>query len=192
MNISAVLLAGGNSRRMGKDKASLLLEGEPLWQRQLRTIRQLDPAEIFLSARAKPDWLPPETRLVLDESPSRGAMSGIAAALKRAKTSHVLVLAIDMPFVTAVHLRALRQGINRGQGVVPFFNGRAEPLAALYPVETQLDFAVALRNREFSLQPLIRRLVADGRLRMLELSQAEATYYRSLNTPADLIANGAL
>ena len=45
MNISAVLLAGGESRRMGQDKATLLFRGKPLWQIQLELLRKLEPAE---------------------------------------------------------------------------------------------------------------------------------------------------
>ena len=52
MKISAVLLAGGESRRMGKDKATLSFQGKPLWQIQLELLRQLMPQEIFVSARS--------------------------------------------------------------------------------------------------------------------------------------------
>ena len=54
MTFSAVLLAGGESRRMGTDKATFLFRGKPLWQAQLETLRKLRPAEIFLSARTDP------------------------------------------------------------------------------------------------------------------------------------------
>src|SRR4029077_13783233 len=58
MTFSAVLLAGGESRRMGTDKATFLFRGKPLWQVQLETLRKLRPAEIFLSARTDPSWRP--------------------------------------------------------------------------------------------------------------------------------------
>jgi len=46
MNISAALLAGGESHRMGRDKATLLFYGKPLWQIQLDLLQKLEPAEI--------------------------------------------------------------------------------------------------------------------------------------------------
>src|SRR5262249_34047040 len=113
MNISAALLAGGESRRMGKDKAILLFRGKPLWQVQLELLRKLRPTEILVSARTVPVWRPANVRFVADDSPSRGPMSGLAASLARARTKHLLALAIDMPFVTEKYLKFLCRRGNR-------------------------------------------------------------------------------
>ena len=77
MNISAVLLAGGESRRMGKDKATLLFRGEPLWRIQLDLLRKLAPVEILISGRNDPAWRPADVYFVADAPPSRGPLSGI-------------------------------------------------------------------------------------------------------------------
>lgn len=98
--LTAVLLAGGESQRMGRDKATLILDGEPLWSRQLRILRELQPEKMLISARARPAWCPPEIETVLDAPPSRGPLSGLAAALKRIETTHLLALAIDVPQMT--------------------------------------------------------------------------------------------
>ena len=81
MDLSAVLLAGGESRRMGTDKATILFRGKPLWQIQLETLRNLRPAEIFLSVRMDPLWRPRDVQFIADVPPSRGPLSGIAASL---------------------------------------------------------------------------------------------------------------
>src|SRR6266849_6240188 len=107
MKISAVLLAGGESHRMGKDKATLLFRGKPLWQIQLDLLRKLEPAEIFISARTDPPWRPRDVQFVADDPPSRGPLSGLTGSLARIRTSHLLVLAIDMPFMSEIHLRSL-------------------------------------------------------------------------------------
>src|SRR5438874_2033835 len=72
MKISAVLLAGGKSRRMGQDKATLIIAGKPLWQIQLDLLRKLQPQEMFVSARMDPRWRPNDVEFVADEQPSRG------------------------------------------------------------------------------------------------------------------------
>src|SRR5450631_272010 len=101
MTLTAVLLAGGESRRMGRDKAAITFRGEPLWQRQLEVLRALLPEKIFVSVRQEPSWLSLETELLLDEPPSRGPLSGLTRALASTQTSHLVVLAVDMPFMTS-------------------------------------------------------------------------------------------
>jgi molybdopterin-guanine dinucleotide biosynthesis protein A len=185
MNISAVLFAGGESRRMGKDKATVLFRGKPLWQIQLDLLRALQPAEIFVSARTEPAWKPRDIRFVGDDPPSRGPLSGLAASLARIGTDHLLVLAIDMPFMTEAHLRLLRQGIKPGCGVIPMIGDRAEPLSAIYPAECRGDMEAATAGSDFSLQTLIKRLVRVGRLSVFRVGDQDAKLYRNLNEPTD-------
>ena len=119
MNISAVLLAGGESRRMGEDKATLLFRGKPLWQIHLELLRKLDPAEIFVSARTDPAWRPDDVQFVADDSPSRGPLSGLAASLNLMRGTHLLALAIDMPFMSESYVRSLCLEIEPRRGVLP-------------------------------------------------------------------------
>src|SRR5580704_3387360 len=104
MQPSALLLAGGRSRRMGVDKATVLISGEPLWRRQLRVLSKLRPGAVGISARTVPLWCPAEIEVVTDKPPSCGPLSGVAAGLRRLKSSHLLVLAIDLPEMTPEHL----------------------------------------------------------------------------------------
>src|SRR5947208_11762822 len=67
MNISAVLLAGGKSSRMGEDKATILFRGAPLWKIQLDLLRKLQSEELLVSAQINPPWLPADAQFVADE-----------------------------------------------------------------------------------------------------------------------------
>src|SRR5207248_5870565 len=67
MTISAVLLAGGKSRRMGEDKATVLFQDMPLWEIQLDLLRKLQPDELFISAQSDPPWRPADVQFVADE-----------------------------------------------------------------------------------------------------------------------------
>jgi len=185
MTLSAVLLAGGESRRMGTDKATIVFIGKPLWQRQLQILRDLGPEKIFVSARKLPSWLPSDIELLLDEPPFRGPLSGLTRALASTQTSHLAVLAVDMPFMTSKQMQVLcRQAIRRC-GVVPIIEGRFEPLAAIYPRESATHFSSALAGNDFSLQPLVRNLVQADKVRLVTVAQGERDFYRSVNEPGD-------
>src|ERR1700716_3480980 len=122
MSFSAVLLAGGESRRMGRDKAMLEWRGRPLWEWQMEKLRALNPEKILLSARSHVAWRPADVELILDRPPSRGPLSGLAAALGTIATDHLLDLAVDMPFVTTKHLQLLCGLAANGVGIVPMFD----------------------------------------------------------------------
>ena len=186
MNISAVLLAGGESRRMRKDKATLLFRGKPLWQIQLELLRQLEPAEIFVSARTDPIWRPADVEFVADDLPSRGPLSGLAASLAQMRTKHLLTLAIDMPFMTQEYLEFLCGQIEPGRGVLPKIDNRAEPLAAIYPREVDVVLRSALSGVDFSLQTLTNRLVEAGKLLTVSVPDEARKLFLNLNDPADL------
>jgi molybdopterin-guanine dinucleotide biosynthesis protein A len=187
MSISAVLLAGGESRRMGKDKATLLFRGKPLWQIQLELLRKLAPTEIFVSARTDPAWRPADVQFVADDPPSRGPISGVAASLAQMRTNHVIALAVDMPFMTEKYLKSLCEGIKTNRGLIPKTDDRFEPLAAIYPQVALANFRAALSGKDFSLQIVAERLVAEGKLQVIPTtSRNEKTLFLNLNELSDL------
>jgi molybdenum cofactor guanylyltransferase len=187
MSISAVLLAGGESRRMGQDKATLVFQGKLLWEIQIDLLRKLRPREIFLSARSDPVWRPPDVHFAPDQTPSRGPLSGLAATLPRIRTDHLLVLAIDMPLMTENFLRSLCDVVKPSYGALPMIGDRAEPLAAIYPKAADNDVSAALVGPDFSLQSLAKKLMAVGKLRLVSVSKNEERYFTNLNRPGDFV-----
>lgn len=190
-SLAAVLLCGGDSRRMGRDKATLSWRSELLWQRQLATLHALEPVALFVSARRDLAWRPAEVEFVADAPPSRGPLSGLAAALARGRSTHLAVLAIDLPLMTPEHLTFLRSFIAPGVGVVPMIDGGAEPLAAIYPREAAGVFADALAGPNAALQPIIRKLLESGMLRAHEITTRDRVHYQNLNEPRDAESAGA-
>jgi len=186
LNISAVLLTGGESRRMGQDKATVIFRKKPLWQIQLELLRKLNPKEILISARSDLSWRPADIKLIPDAPPSRGPLSGLVAALAAMETNHLLALAIDLPFMTAEHLRHLCSFTTNGTGVVSIIDGNPEPLAAIYPKEAEAVFREAWQSDNFSLQPIVRKLVAENMLLGIPISGPEREFYRNVNAPPDL------
>ena len=186
MNISAVLLAGGESRRMGRDKATVRFRGKPLWRIQLKLLRKLEPTEIFVSSRTDPVWRPADVPFIADDSPSRGPISGLAASLAQTRAKHLLALAIDMPFVTEEYLTFLCTQIEPGHGVIPKIEDRFEPLAAIYPHEALANFQSALSGTDFSMQSVADRLATEGKLRVTPVTLPERRLFLNLNEPSDL------
>jgi molybdopterin-guanine dinucleotide biosynthesis protein A len=174
---------------MGMDKATLLYRGEPLWSRQLKVFRELKPETIWASARSVPAWAREVDEVILDEPPSRGPLSGIAAALFRVKTSHLLVLGIDLPNMTAEHLRQLVSTIQPGRGVIPVKECRFESVCAIYAREAVVAAQECLAGENLSLQYFANELVRQKLVASREIKRTEERLYLNLNTPADLQAN---
>jgi molybdopterin-guanine dinucleotide biosynthesis protein A len=186
MTFTALLLVGGESRRMGRDKATLVVEGAPLWRRQLDLLRNLQPEAIWLSARTRPDWCPPDVKVILDHPPSRGPLSGISAAFLSMSTTHLIVLAVDMPRMTAEHLQKLRDLVEPGRGVVSFEDDMAQPLCAIYPREAATVAERNIASGNASMQSFVRQLRQQNLLHGRDLGSEERALYQNLNTPADI------
>jgi molybdopterin-guanine dinucleotide biosynthesis protein A len=185
MTLTAVLLTGGESRRMGRDKATIEFGGQPLWERQIETLRSVGPERMLVSARVKPSWLPANSDLLLDDPPSRGPLSGLTKALAAMRTTHLVALAVDLPFMTSEQLGRFCHRAETGRGIVPVIDDRAEPLAAVYPVEAATQFAAALAGDDFSLQELIRNLVAEEKVSLFSVPAEDEYLYRNVNEPGD-------
>ena len=186
ITLSALLLAGGESRRMGRDKATIEIGRRPLWERQLEILRALEPNQIFVSARTAPPWLPADVELLIDDPPARGPLCGLAKALGQMRTTHLVALAVDMPIMTRDQLGDLRDLASEGSGIVPAIGGRTEPLAAIYPAEASGEFSAALRGSDFSLQLVVRKLAAAGKVRLWPVPERDSQFYQSWNQPGDL------
>ena len=179
--LTAVLFVGGESRRMGADKATQLWNGESLWSRQLRTLREVKPERIFISARSKPAWCPADVEIILDEPPSRGPLSGLAATLQQIETIHLLALAVDLPMMNSEFLRSLWQQACPDLGVVPQLNGFYEPLGAIYPVGAAAQAVAAIRAERFALQDFIRSLLVENLMRTIEIKEPDL--FLNVNSP---------
>lgn len=188
MTLTAVLFVGGLSRRMGVDKATLEIAGKPLWAKQINLLRELQPQAIWVSARARPAWCPAEIEGVIDTPPSRGPLSGLAAALQRLQTTHLLALAIDLPRMTVDELRTLFALAQPGCGVMPTNGDYFEPLCAIYPVEATAVAIDALAGRDVSLQKFSQALLSLNRVRTHALSEIEKSLFLNANSPNDLQA----
>ena len=136
-DITAVILAGGRSRRLGRDKAVEPFDGEPLIRRVIRRASEAVSAQQVVVVVADPVRaaalpLDADHRVAVDVFPDCGSLGGIYTGLDASITQWSLVTACDMPFLSTpllARLVELRHGVD---AVVPVVDGRPEPTHALY------------------------------------------------------------
>jgi len=130
--VSAAILCGGEGRRMGgADKGALVVSGTTILDRQLGVLRPLTP-HIMLIDRHDGRSCPPGARIVRDAVEHAGALGGIYTALLAAATDRVLVLACDMPFITAAFLDYLLQLDEDADVVIPRDLEGRHPLCGVF------------------------------------------------------------
>jgi molybdopterin-guanine dinucleotide biosynthesis protein A len=185
-----LLLAGGRSTRMGRDKASMVLGPDGLNQAQ-RGIWLLSQVceKTFLSLRSG-QTAPPGcggTGIVCDQGGVAGPLAGILAAFEREPNAAWLAMACDLPFVGAhllEGLRAARAGDFDFLAYASATDGLPEPLCAIYePSARGILLGHAARG---CFSP--RQILAAGRTSLLELPPANRRALENMNTPGDLAA----
>lgn len=185
ITLTAVLFAGGESRRMGVDKAALMFNGEALWQRQLNLLHRLQPQKILVSARTKPTWCPAELETILDASPSRGPLSGLVAVLEKMATTHLLALAVDLPLMQENHLKTLVNLATEESGVLPQTGNFLEPLCAVYARSAAATVRNYFLEDKGSLQPLLQELLRKKLMKIYPVPPAEEKFYFNMNTAGE-------
>jgi len=188
---TAVILAGGRSTRMGRDKARLDLDGQPLLARQIALARSLGPVEILISARRETDYRDFHCPVVPDRVPEAGPLAGIAAALEAARAPLGLVLAVDLPHLTRTVLERLLAACAPGRGVVPRLPAGPEPLAAVYPRAAAPLAQEALAARRLAARDFATACAQAGRVQFLDLPPELAPQFANWNTPRDIPAGPA-
>jgi molybdopterin-guanine dinucleotide biosynthesis protein A len=185
--ISVVLLAGGQSTRMGRDKALLPMPGTDrlLWQRQLGVLEELKPSEVLWSGAARPA-LPAHVRVVPDKIANAGPLAGIAASLEVMQGDLLVVLAIDLPRMTAAFLERLLARCSQHRGVVARNDEFFEPLAAVYSRGLRELAADHLKQKRHALQDFIQEAIRVDLMESVSLDESERTLFKNLNSPADL------
>ena len=183
LTFSAVLLAGGRSVRMGVDKALLPFTGRELWQRQWTLLDELGVTQKYLSARAEQTWMSEGIEVVRDHIANAGPLAGITAAMARATTTHLIVLAVDLPQMQPSWFEMLRDDCAPGIGAVGRHDGFYEPLAAIYPCAMRDAAEQALRSDQRSLQRFIAR--AGPAMKSLEIAETQAALFANWNEPGD-------
>jgi len=184
-DVTAFILAGGKSSRMGEDKAFLGLGQETLISRTLNLARSLTQNVRIVGEAAKFARLGP---VVEDVHPECGPLGGIHAALVSTETALNLMLAVDAPFIESNFLEFLISEARRSDAMVtvPRSDGHMHSLCAIY----RKEFSEVAEQSLIRGQNRIDVLLSSVKTRVIEEPELQQLgfrpeMFRNLNTPAE-------
>ncbi len=188
--LSGIVLAGGLSRRLGRDKAVEPFGDEPLIARVIGRLSTLTNETVVVvnnEARGAELPLPDEARVAVDIYPESGSLGGIFSGLTAANNDWGFIVACDMPFLNTdliAHMLTLREDYD---AVVPLLDGYPEPTHAAYSKACLPHIESRLRAGQLK----IAGFFDDVRVRYVSESEilgydAERLSFFNVNRPDDL------
>lgn len=183
---AAYILAGGESSRMGRNKALLEIGGEALIERTARLVGEVVEKPIVVAPKAMFAGFGLEC--AEDDWPGAGPLGGIATALRATKTEWNLVVACDLPYLTKEWLDYLaeRAKASPADAVIPENTRGAEPLCAFYRKRGEVSIRGALergvRKVTEGLAGLMIERIAPQEWKSFD---SEGLLFKNMNTPAD-------
>ena len=156
-NVSGVFLAGGKSRRMGRDKRELKINGESLFERGLRAFEQLFDEVQIVVAEMSPIVQDSTHSVVTDLVPQCGSAGGLYTGLFHSTNPNVFVAACDMPFLNNRLIRYLCGQAGGFDVVMVKLSSGLQPTHGVYSKRCLPVFEHMIKTREFRLQEIVYR-----------------------------------
>jgi molybdopterin-guanine dinucleotide biosynthesis protein A len=183
--MTGIILAGGENRRMGRDKAFLKLDGLPLIEHVLGTLRGIFSKTIIVT-NTPSAYASYDTVVITDAVDKRGPLTGIYTGLLHSTDEYNFIVACDMPFLNPDLIRYMA-GLVQGQDIViPKVSDRVEPLHAIYSKGLLPLIETRLRQDARQIQGIL------GDARVLYVTETEVVRYdpeirsfENLNTPEE-------
>lgn len=164
MNVEGLIVTGGKSSRMGKNKALLLLDGRPVIQRLAEEMREA-VGLVTLAVGTNPEaYRFLGCPMAQDSYPGAGPLAGLHAGLSHAQADWCLVSPCDLPFVTAEWFKALvREAQSAPAGtevVLTKGDDRVHPLLAVYHTSVRGELENALKQHKYKVMDFVDTLQA--------------------------------
>ena len=189
--VSGIVLAGGMSRRLGRDKAVEPVGGEPLIRRvigRLATVTDQTVVVVGDAERGSELPLPESAKIAVDLYPGAGSLGGIFTGLSATSANWGMVVACDMPFLNLDLLERLLEMRNGSDAVVPMLDGRPEPTHAIYSRECIPHIEPLLKANELKIAGFFDRVrvkyVGEAQI---ESSDPDHLSFFNVNTESDLV-----
>jgi molybdopterin-guanine dinucleotide biosynthesis protein A len=192
---SAVVLAGGFSKRFGQDKGLLKLAGKPLILHILDKVSTVvDEFLVVVSSKSQEEkytcFLKQNAKTVIDKYETKNPLVGALTGFEKAQGKYSLLLPCDTPFISSQIAAFLLELCVNKDAVIPRWpNGYIEPLQAVYYTKSALNVAnKALEDKKQNMRSMIASLKKVRYVSTLVLKQIDpnlATFF-NINTPKDL------
>lgn len=155
-SITGVILVGGKSRRMGQDKAFLLVEGLPVIERVIQSMQGCFKQLLLVGDR--PERFAPYGLPVVPDSYPGSSLGGLYTGLQTAKTDRIFVTSCDMPFPNPDLIKFICTDTETYDAVIPATQGGLEPLFALYHKACLPAMQAALEAGQYRITALLQQL----------------------------------
>ncbi|NKB80398.1 MAG: NTP transferase domain-containing protein [Nitrospirales bacterium] len=194
-NTTGVLLAGGKSVRMGKDKKHITIEGRSLFERALSVLENYFPEVIVVYGDSSQKPLTTQARSVHDLIPHCAAAGGVFTGLTYASFPQIFVVACDMPFLNPQLIDLMVSCDESMDIVIAKLKNRLEPLHARYSKRCLPFLETMIKERMFRMQELLnvkllkRKIFTEEEIGLID---NKALSFWNLNTPEDVYLAGEL
>jgi molybdopterin-guanine dinucleotide biosynthesis protein A len=195
LSASAIILAGGQSRRMGTPKAALMFGNNTILERLIAELCKSFDDILIIAAPARSEAFPIEhllrtapssVRLLRDRSEYEGAAVALARGLAAAANDLAFACSCDVPLLRSAVARALYETLNGYDAVIPHLGGKPQPLCAVYRRKAAAEIEMKLVSGEHRLTRITDALKAhrpgDMELRRID---PDLRSFMNINTPED-------
>jgi len=191
---SAIVLAGGASKRFGYDKGLAPLAGKPLIMHVLDALDMVEEKIVVVSSREQAEKMAKilklDVKIAVDQSELQSPLVGALTGFREACGEYALLLPCDMPLVSREILALILELCRGKNAVIPRWpNGYIEPLHAAYHVKPALEAAEkVLKERKLDLRSMIGQMRNIRYISTLVFQQfdPQLKMFFNINTPLDL------
>ena len=187
-DITGIILGGGKSRRMGRDKRRLRFDGEPFLDKTCELMNSLFEEVLVVTAEEDYDCSHLPVRLVTDKIPNKGSLGGLYTGLMEARNSLIFVVACDMPFLNKESI-ALVCLESRSDAVVVKLSTGMQPLHARYSKNCISLIEQMIYEGDLKIQNLLNRSELSVEIiqeSLFDDIDPHRQSFMNINTPADL------
>ena len=197
---SCIILCGGQSRRMGQDKGSMIIQKKPMIKHALSTLNhEMDEVIIVLNDEKRIDkysqFIDPadytyKIKIVEDEIKNKGPLPGLMTGLKNISGQYGLVLPCDSPYVTKKYINTIFNEINENyQAIVPYHDSEnklktSEPLHSVYNKNVVPEIENLISEDSLHIKGLIKKI--ETKFVLIDNKKILKKEFRNLNRPSDI------